>query len=256
MEAALAYAVLHEGVGAFDDGTMPSAPFIKLKEAGMLNLTTDASHSLVMIHGVTPLGIGHYQGVLSKRRQLEPLEAAADELIGAIVANNEYRKIGRETALFHEEDHSVDDFRALSRAGLLDVMWADDIAYHYTVTDKGNSYVKGYFMDQLERQNVHVELHNCNNAVGGNATSTATASNTAVIDLSAVILAIQSSQLDDAEKVAANTAAAELQEAATKKDVEKFMAALEKITGIAKTATSLAKTVLPFAARLIGEILG
>lgn len=41
MEAALAFAMQHIEPPSFDDSKMPSEPFIQLRDAGMLNMTTD-----------------------------------------------------------------------------------------------------------------------------------------------------------------------------------------------------------------------
>lgn len=145
-EAALAYAMMHRAGFPlnFDDAERPSSPFLELRNAGFIKMETDMGHSLVVLFEILPSGIEHYQKVIRSRRAFAPLEESADELLAVIAANRNLRKSGRTGSLFEEDCERAEDFRSLSRTGLLDVFWADDKAYKYEITDKGLSYIKGW----------------------------------------------------------------------------------------------------------------
>lgn len=252
MEAALAFVMRHPNHQRFDDSTMPSEPFIDLRDVGMLDMQTDSGHSLVLIHRVTPTGVMHYQETLGKRRCFVQISQEADELLGAIVANEAYRKAGRTEALFDEGDGSAETFRELSRAELLDVIWADNRAYRYSATDKGRSYVKGFFLEELERQTMQV--NNYVNAYGGAATSDATAIINNQITLKAALKAINEVDVKDEIKMAAVQAITEMDDAAESGDKGGFADALEKVASVVKSATTLADAMLPYVGQLIGNL--
>lgn len=251
MEAALAYVALrmNEDIPTFDDSMMPSEPFIQLKDANMLSLSTDWSHSLVVIHGITSLGIEHHQTVLSKRRAKWPISEEADALLDAIVANEALRRRGREEAFFPEEA-AYDDFAALSLKGLLNIRWAEDSPYFYSVTEDGRSCVKGWFLEELEQLKMEVNIAPTFNNQGATATSLSTANNVLEISLSSVIGVINSADIDSELKRRAMAGVSELEDAAKQKDVSKFADAMEKVASIVKNATELGSVILPFAGTL------
>lgn len=251
MEAALAYVALrvNEDIPNFDNSMMPSEPFIRLKDANMLSLSTDWSRSLVVIHGITPLGIEHHQAVLSKRRVKWPISEEADALLSAIVANEALRKRGREDAFFSEEA-AHDDFAALGLAGLLSIQWADDKPYFYSVTENGRSYIKGWFLEELEQLKMEVNIAPTFNNQGATATSSSSANNTVEISLSSVIGAISNADIDGELKSRAMAGVSELEDAAKQKDVSKFADAMERVASIVKNATELGSAILPFVGAL------
>lgn len=220
----------------------------------MLNVTTDWSRTLIVLMGITPEGIKHYQGIRRARRCFVNISDSADELIGAILANEQLRKNGRRNALFDEGDERVEDFQELSRNGLLNVHWADDKAYFYEATDKGRIYVDGTFEDEVDALNIQVNPTFNNTVLGSSAESAANATVTNVVSITAVFGSIRESALSEEEKREAELVIVELTDAASGNKVDKFAKALKRVAGIVENANALGKTVLPYAAQMIGQL--
>lgn len=256
MEAALAYAVRNPDAWHFTDDERPAQPFIDLSKVGMIEMTTDWGQSLVVISSVTPVGMTHYQEVIAKRRRFAQISEAADELLGAIAANDEYKNNGRETALFEEEGSEDELYRELGQTGLLEILWADNKPYRYSMTDKGRSYIRGWFMEDLEKPVVYVNQYNNNTAQGGSSAADAVATNSNVLTLGLAIGKIAAMEIEDPTKAKAMHEIAELDEAAIEGDRGKFIDQLEKVVAIAKDSAALAGTILPFAAQLISRLFG
>lgn len=258
-EAALAYAMQHRAKLplTFDDNDRPAQPFIDLRDADLIKMETDWGHNLVILFDVLPKGIAHYQRVLGARRSFAPLEESADELLGAIAANRKLRKAGRTENLFDEDDERIEDFQALGRTGLLDIVWADNKAYRYEITGKGLSYVKGWFKEADLVINNNVQVNPTIQGAVAGSESSANAVAEAISSASAidVIRAIDNSDLDDKEKSEARRALYELEDASKSKDSGKFLSALERISGIVKNAVEVSNSVIPIVAKFAASFL-
>lgn len=254
-EAALAYVMLHRlGLPeSFDDSIQPSHPFIELRDAGFIKMETDMSQKLVMLFDVLPPGIDHYQRVLSARRGFVPLEETANELLSFIAANRNLRKAGRRNNLFNEDSNRVEDFQSLSRLGLLNVQWADDIAYAYEITEKGLSYIKGWFKEESPLVNVSIENNPTIQGAVSNSESNATSNSNVQITLRMVLQDIKASEVDEEVKRNAEDAVLLLDEATEERNITKFAEGLEKVASVVKSATSLGATLLPYISQLISH---
>ncbi len=251
-EAALAFLMMHrnEGVPNFDDNVRPTAPFIALRDAGMITMQTDWNQTLVVFQGLTAAGVEHYQQVRYARRHFVTLNDTADELIAIIVANADLKKSRGNGVLFEEDDGRVEDFRELRQNGLLDVQWVDNKAYFYTPTSKARFYVEGTFPEQEDK----VQIIN-NNNVNVNSESNAQASATSIVTLSATVAAILDLDIDNETKEAAESAVKELDKAAKNKDATTFTEKLEKVASIAKSTATLANAILPYVPNAIQTLL-
>lgn len=161
-------------------------------------------------------------------------------MLGAIIANEKYKKRGRTEALFSEESDN-EDYRTLQKRGLLSIMWADDCPYYYSPTDEERSYIEGWFLDELEKMTVINNNTNTNEINGVTSTSQACANYEVAITLPNVITAIASTDLDAEIKQKAMSSASELEEAAKQKNAGKFFVALERMSSIAKSTAELGK---------------
>lgn len=253
-EAALAFLTMRRNVDIpnFDDNERPAAPFIALRDAGMIDMTTDWGQTLVVFHGLMPLGIQHYQQARNERRAFVTLTDSADELLGVIVANADLEKDREGGSLFDVDDGRIDDFRELKQNGLLSVMWADNKPYHYELTSKARLYIEGSFPRQEEKVQV---INNNNNYLTANAESNAQASATVSATFSDTVAKILGMDIDDEIKGAAGAAVKALDEAAKSKDASSFAEKLEKVASIVKSTSSLAEVVMPFISTAIKTLM-
>ena len=145
------------------------------------------------------------------------------------------------------------DYQELARTGLLKIQWADNKPWLAAPTEKGLSYVRGDFMD--EESEMSISINNSpvfnNSNVGGLASATA---KTEPITIETVVKAIHGSDIDDELKKGAETAVADMGEAAEEGNVEKFAVALENTASIVKSTTTLGTTLLPIVGELIGKL--
>ena len=239
-----------EEIPYFDNSTMPSAPFIALRDASMAKIETDWGQTLVIFRGLTQEGVNHYQSVRALRRRFVNLSDEADELIGEIVANACLKKGGSGASLFEEDRGRAADFRELSVNGLLDVRWAGDEPYLYTLTNQALAYVEGTFPSREENMEI-----NFSPTINAHAVSNAASSSSINASFSTTIASLLDLDIDDEVKDAAENALKELNKAAKSKDPAAFSDKLEKVASIAKSAATLANVILPFIPTAIQTLL-
>ena len=225
-----------------------------LRDCGMIDMQTDWGQTLAFVQRLLPLGREHYTMARKVRKRSANLRDSADELIGRLCTD--WDKDSSDVPPKYYEDR-LDDYRALSRAGLLDVMWADNRPYHVRVTDKGFEYVEGNFMMEAT---VNIENNFTNNNVinGGSASANAEASAEASgnVTLGMTIQALLDADVESEAKERAEASLKELDAAARNKDKTSFAAKLEHAASIAKSTSSLAGIMLPFFKTAIQQFLG
>lgn len=225
-----------------------------LRDCGMIDMQTDWGQTLAFVRCLLPLGRDHYTKARKARKRCANLRDSADELIGRLCADCD--KDGSDVPPKYYEDR-LDDYRALSRAGLLDVMWADNRPYHVRITDKGFEYVEGDFMMEAT---VNIENNFTNNNVinGGSASANAEASAEAssAVTLGMTIQALLDTELEAEVKEKAEASLKELDAAARNKDKSGFAEKLERAASIAKSTSVLAGIMLPFFKTAIQQLLG
>lgn len=227
---------------------------VVLRECGMIDMQTDMSHTLAFVRRLLPEGRNHYQEIRRKRRSFVSLGDSADELIGLLVADCD-RSCSNAPLKYYEG--RMGDYQALSRTGLLKVMWGDNGPYNAQITDKGWEYVEGDFPTE-----VLMKIENnptFNNVVFGSdasSTSSATAETKCNITLGMTIQVIVDMDIEDELKEEAETALKELDAAAKTKDKVSFAEKLEKAASIAKSASALAGVMLPFFEVALQHLLG
>lgn len=254
-EAALTVAAMQpdEGVAPFADDTYPSLPFIRLREAGFITMDTGMSQTLVILQGITPPGAAHYQEVIRLRRRCASISEEANQLISFIAANGKIKKKGKEATFFPVDvKRQIEEFQELSQAGLLKVSWADNIAYTYELTDKGRSYIEGWFIDEGAPVNVSVSQQFnpvLNNDYHGESNATAVAYSETC--LYTTIGKIASSDLPDEIKHQAQNCATGLDEAAKQGDVGAFASKLKDAATLVEGATKLGSILFPLIQQLL-----
>lgn len=227
---------------------------VVLRDCGMIDMQTDMSHTLAFVQRLLPEGRNHYREIRRKRRSFVSLRDSADELIGLLVADCD--RYGSDVPLKYYEGR-MGDYQALSRAGLIKVMWGDNGPYNAQITNKGWEYVEGDFPTE-----VLMKIENnptFNNVVFGpdaSSTSSATAVTKCNITLGMTIQAIVDMDIEGELKEEAETALKELDVAAKTKDKASFAEKLEKAASIAKSASALAGVMLPFFEVALQHLLG
>ncbi|ERL08499.1 hypothetical protein [Olsenella profusa] len=253
-EAALAFLWLNQEKipGNYTDaGITPD--LLQLREGGLIDLTTDWGHELAIVKAITPVGRTHYDEARRARRKFRTVSDSADELILKLVAEDAAKQGDGGMRMATIYDDRDNDYWELSRNGLLNVDPADNMPWIATITDEGQSYAEGWFLDQME-SDVKVILNNTNN---NTITSSADASvNVSDVTLSTTVAAILDLDIDQAVKDAAEAAAKELDAASKKKDKASFAEKLEKVAHIAKSSASLAEVLLPLVKATVGTLLG
>lgn len=225
-----------------------------LRDCGMIDMQTDWGQTLAFVQRLLPMGREHYTNVRKARKRCASLRDSADELIDRLCVDCD--KGGGDVPPRYYEGR-IDDYRSLSNAGLLDIMWADNRPYHVRVTDKGFEYVEGNFMIEAA---VNIENNFTNNNVinGGsasaNAEATAEASN--AVTLGMTIQTLLDTDIDAEVKEKAEASLKELDAAARNKDKSGFAEKLERAAGIAKSTSALAGIMLPFFKTAIQQLLG
>lgn len=225
-----------------------------LRDCRMIDMQTDWGQTLAFVQRLLPLGREHYTKVRKTRKSCANLRDSADELIGRLCVDCD--KDGGDVPPRYYEGR-VDDYRSLSKAGLLDIMWADNKPYHVRITNKGFEYVEGDFMMEAT---VNIENNFTNNNVinGGSASANAEALAEAsgTVTLGATIQALLDTDLEAEVKEEAEVSLKELDAAARNEDKSGFAEKLEHAASIAKSTSSLAGIMLPFFKTAIQQFLG
>lgn len=226
---------------------------IALRECRMIDMSTDMGHELAFVRRVLPEGLTHYQMVREQRKKFINLRDSADELIGLLVADCD-RDVC-EIAPRYYEDHES-DYRALSKAGLLEISWADNKPYIVQITNNGREYVEGTF--SLE-ETLRIENNpTINNVIYGSSafsSSHAVAEANNKVTLGVAIQAIIDMDIDAVVKEKAEAALKELDSASKARDKTTFAEKLERAASIAKSTSRLADVMLPFIHTALQQLL-
>lgn len=244
-----------DGVSRFDiDPEGPDAQFYsQLKDAGLINAIGSWGCEVIVVNGVTPAGREHAQKVKQSKLAADfpMLSLDEDALFRECYKRYEEGGIVADGVMCEE---NADILRALQRHGLIDVLTADDRPYALKgITDKGMKYAQD-LIPEANNMNVNINPVITNNN-SANSGATAIASAYATITVSGVMRAIEASGLEEEKKQSAKTALSELEEAAGVKDKNRFLDALEKISGIAKNAADVGNVVIPLVGKLAAAFI-
>ncbi len=224
---------------------------LSLRDQDMLAMQSDWGGNLALVQKLLAAGSKHYDRVRSARRRFCAISDEADQLLDLIYGEVKAAKTSEKNHQPTYREERDDDYRELQRNGLLDITWADNMPYFVGVTDKGWSYAEGWFLDQEESMEINISPTINNNV---NSSSAAESNATVVnVTLGSTIQQIIDLDISDECKEEIETAVKELDQAAKKKSVPGFLDKLEKVSGIAKNTTEVAKVVLPFIASLAGN---
>ena len=231
-----------------------SKQLLSLRDLGMLDMQTDWGGELAFVQRLLAEGASHYDQVRSARRRFAAISDDADELLDLLYSEAKAAKKADKVAALTYHDGRDEDYRELSRAGLLSVFWADNKPYCVNVTDSGWSYAEGWFMDQEVSMKVNISP-TFNNSL--NNSSNASARATAVgVTLGSTIQQILDLEIDQETKDLAEDAVKALDKSAKKKNTTDFLSKLEKVACIAKSSVELAGVIGPFIAKVAGVYFG
>ncbi|MDD4380549.1 MAG: hypothetical protein PHR15_03630 [Atopobiaceae bacterium] len=146
-EAALAYLMIHDEdlPTTYSDNPWLIKAMLQLRDAEMIDATTDMNHKIAIVFKVLPAGIAHYESVQTARRHFASLNETADELMDVSYVDEKRRRKEEDSPFLATHDGRVEDYRKLGSAGLLDIHWGDNVPWTITMTEKGMSYVRGDF---------------------------------------------------------------------------------------------------------------
>ena len=223
---------------------------LALQDQGMLKMQSDWGGTLALVQSFLPEGAKHYNQVRSARRRFVPISDEADQLLDLIYGEAKAAKNSNGPGGLTYHEGRGEDYRELSRCGLIKVMWADNKPYHVDVTDTGWSYAEGWFLDQEKSMEINIAPTFNNNA---NSASSAEANAAAVnVTLGSTIQQILDLDIRDAVKEEIESAVKELDQAAKKREGAGFLDKLEKVSSIAKNSAELGKIIIPFIAATTG----
>ena len=237
-EAALAIAWTHQNEDRSDFTNLGlSGEFVSLRDMGMLRITTDWGHKLVLFQGMERAGLEHYDQTRKARRRFEAISDDADALILALAVQNEERRSTSDaTPQVSGDLASVPIYQELSQHDLLDVKWADNKPFIVRVTAKGRSYAEGWFQDQMNDNPLSVSIAPIFN---NNGAATAFASATIQdVTLGQTIGAIVGLGINEGIKSEAQDAVRQLDSAAKCKDSVAFGEKLENVARVIKSGSS------------------
>lgn len=226
-------------------------PLLALFDSGMISMKTDMSHEWAFVQALCPAGREHYSRVRQCRSKIKIVSDSADELINILCCNNNAKK------KFADYLDRVDDYRELSRKGLIHVDWADDVPYRVEITDDGREYFEGWFLNQEDSVNINMSpTINNNNINEPSSSSTSFSASSPVMDVSLAIKGLCELDLDSGTKGVLIDAIDELDSASKESDGHALLDKLEKLSSIAKNVASAGKVVIPFISAAIQSYLG
>lgn len=222
-----------------------------LRDSGMISMQTDMSHELAFVQALCPAGREHYSRVRQRRSKFKIVSDGADELINILCCNNNAKK------KYADYLDRVDDYRELSRKGLIHVDWAGDVPYRVEITDDGREYFEGWFLNQEDSVNINMSPTINNNIINEpSSSSTSFSASSPVMDVSLAIKGLRELDLDSGTKGVLIDAIDELDSASKESDGHAFLDKLEKLSSIAKNVASAGKVVIPFISAAIQSYLG
>ena len=246
-EAALAMVCLRQDelpVDLTDAGL--TKQLLTLRDQDMLTMQTDWGGELAFVQKLLVAGAEHYDRVRSARRHFVVISDEADELLDLLYGEvKSQKKAGQIISLTYREKRD-EDYRELSRAGLIKVSWADNMPYCVDLTDDGWSYAEGWFLNKEDGVSINVNPI-FNNTVNSSSSSNALSSAKSMT-LGSTVQQILDLEIDPEIKDRIEAAVKELEQATKDGDKAGFLDKLEKIAGIAKNSAELIGVIGPFIA--------
>ena len=228
---------------------------VALRDSGMISMLTDMSNSTAYVEALCPAGREHYSRTRQARRRFRCVSDSADELLNILCCDDTAR--GPQGPSYVND--RVDDYRELSRNGLLQVNWADDIPYHVAISDDGWNYFEGWFMDQEVPMNINVNpvfTNNVSNDPNVSAYSSSSSASSSVMNYSLAIQRLFELELDREVKTAVVGAITELENSSKGDDGGDFLDKVERLSNIAKNVSMLAPIVIPLIETAARQFLG
>lgn len=228
---------------------------LALRDSRMISMQTDMSNSMAYVEALCPSGREHYSRTRQARRKFKCISDSADELLNILCCDDNARAHQGPSYVRNR----VEDYRELSRNGLLLVNWADNIPYTVAITDDGWNYFEGWFLDQEVPMNVNVSPvfnNNISSSPSSSSFSTSSSASSSDMTYSLAIKKLFELELDQEIRTASVGAIAELENSSKGDDGGDFLDKVERISNIAKNVSTLAPIVIPLIEIATRQFLG
>lgn len=229
--------------------------FMALRDSEMISMLTDMSNSMAYVEALRPSGREHYSRTRQARRRFKCISDSADELLNILCCDDNARSHQGPSYI----SNRVDDYRELSRNGLLLINWADNIPYTVAITDDGWNYFEGWFLDQEVPMNINVSPvinNNVSNSPNVSTNSSSSSASSSVMNYSLAMQKLFELELDPEVKTAVVGAITELENSSKGDDGGDFLEKVERLSNIAKNVSMLAPIVIPLIEAAARQFLG
>lgn len=226
-----------------------------LRDSEMISMLTDMSNSMAYVEALRPSGREHYGRTRQARRRFKCISDSADELLNILCCDDNARSHQGPSYI----SNRVDDYRELSRNGLLLINWADNIPYTVVITDDGWNYFEGWFLDQEVPMNINVSPvinNNVSNSPNVSTNSSSSSASSSVMNYSLAKQKLFELELDSEVKTAVVGAITELENSSKGDDGGDFLEKVERLSNIAKNVSMLAPIVIPLIEGAARQFLG
>lgn len=228
---------------------------LALRDSGMISMQTDMSNTMAYVEALRPSGREHYSRTRQPRRKFRCISDGADELLNILCCDD--------NAKAHQGPsyvrNRVEDYRELSRKGLLQVKWSSNIPYLVSITDDGWNYFEGWFLDQEVPMNINVNpvfTNNVSNSPNMSSTSTSSSTSSSTMNSALAIQMMLELELNEEDRNVALSAITDLNKSSKGDDKKDFLEKVERISAIAKNIGSLASIVIPLLEVAVKQFLG
>lgn len=228
---------------------------LALRDSGMISMQTDMSNTMAYVEALRPSGREHYSRTRQARRRFKCISDGADELLNILCCDD--------NAKAHQGPsyvrNRVEDYRELSRKGLLQVKWSSNIPYLVSITDDGWNYFEGWFLDQEVPMNINVNpvfTNNVSNSPSMSSTSTSSSISSSTMNSALAIQMVLELELNEEDRNVALGAIGDLDKSSKGDDTKDFLEKVEKLSAIAKNVGSLAAIVIPLLEVAAKQFLG
>jgi len=226
-----------------------------LRDGGMISMQTDMHNTMAYVEALRPSGREHYSQTRQARRRFKCISDGADELLNILCCDD--------NAKAHQGPsyvrNRVEDYRELSRKGLLRVKWSSNIPYLVSITDDGWNYFKGWFLDQEVPMNINVSpvfTNNVSNSPSISSASTSSSTSASTMNSTLAIQMVLELELNEEDRNVALGAIGDLDKSSKGDDTKDFLEKVEKLSAIAKNVGSLAAIVIPLLEVAAKQFLG
>ncbi len=226
-----------------------------LRDSEMISMLTDMSNSMAYVEALRPSGREHYSRTRQARRRFKCISDSADELLNILCCDDNARSHQGPSYI----SNRVDDYRELSRNGLLLINWADNLPYTVAITDDGWNYFEGWFLDQEVPMNINVSPvinNNVSNSPNVSTNSSSSSASSSVMNYSLAMQKLFELELDSEVKTAVVGAITELENSSKGDDGGDFLEKVERLSNIAKNVSMLAPIVIPLIEAAARQFLG